>query len=105
MADKISHTKGPWKYSHHKVLEMPVIEAHRNDSTPFNSYYVAYVETTEPPEQAEANARLIAAAPELLEALEMFLVQYHIIGDDHRELRPEIKAALAAIATAKGERP
>lgn len=43
-----------------------------------------------------------AAAIDLLEALEMFMQQYHIPGDKQREQRPEIKAALAAISKAKG---
>jgi len=47
-------------------------------------------------------ARLIAAAPELLEALKMFVAEYEGNGHDERELRPEMKAARAAIAKATG---
>ena len=46
-------------------------------------------------------AKLLAAAPDLLAALEMFLAEYS--GGPERESRPEIKAARAAIAKAKGE--
>src|ERR1700690_2981961 len=44
------------------------------------------------------NARLIAAAPELLDALIMFVAQYEGNGKDSREERPEMIAARAAIA-------
>ena len=52
-------------------------------------------------EEWEANARLIAAAPELLEALE-FLVEHveYYIGD--KEFRP-LENALFAIAKARGQ--
>ena len=46
----------------------------------------------------EADARLIAAAPELLEALESLLAQVEQYGH-----KPECDAARAAIAKAKGE--
>jgi hypothetical protein len=46
-----------------------------------------------------ANARLIAAAPDLLTALRMFMAQYDGDGPE-RALRPEIIAARAAIAKA-----
>jgi hypothetical protein len=51
-------------------------------------------------------ARFIAAAPELLDALESFLVLYKqgqlvIEGDDGND--PVVAAALAAIAKAKGK--
>jgi len=49
-------------------------------------------------EAAEANARLIAAAPELLDALKGVLTQHH--SPDSKE--PEIVRAYAAIAKATG---
>lgn len=48
-----------------------------------------------------ANARLIAAAPELLEALEAITALYDT--DEGCRSLPEYKAAIAAIAKAKGE--
>jgi hypothetical protein len=50
-------------------------------------------------ESLEANARLIAAAPELLAALEALLDDGHI-GDGNR---PATRQALAALAKARGE--
>lgn len=59
-------------------------------------------------EIAEANARLIAAAPDLLEALEHIVNAVAICTDDHGNLTAEIcqaddfRAARAAIAKATG---
>jgi hypothetical protein len=61
---KQGHTEGPWRYQpplgegDHAVLSEKI--------TNFGNFYVAVVHGGK---QAEANARLIAAAPELLEAL------------------------------------
>lgn len=49
--------------------------------------------------EGEANARLIAAAPELYEALEAFRPFFE--GDDH----PKCKQMRAALAKASGETP
>jgi hypothetical protein len=56
----------------------------------------------------EANGKLMAAAPELLNALESFMVLYKqgqlvIEGDDGND--PIVAAALKAIAKATGEKP
>lgn len=48
----------------------------------------------------EANAALIAAAPELLEALEDYVKVHEFLG--HAD-RPHYQAAIKAIAKAKGE--
>ena len=55
------------------------------------------------PGETEANARLIAAAPDLILALKMFLAQYGGREGDPRERRPEIIAARRAIAKAERE--
>jgi len=54
----------------------------------------------------KANARLIAAAPDLLEALEVILRDHmavHGVGD--LEMQPALFQARAAITKAKGEQP
>jgi hypothetical protein len=58
--------------------------------------------------EMNANTLLIAAAPELLDALECFMVLYEqgqlvIKGDDGND--PIVAAALKAIAKATGEQP
>ncbi len=57
----------------------------------------------------EANAALIAAAPDMLEALEGLLEKYPVVpasqllGDEIKEQSQRLSAARAAIAKAKGE--
>lgn len=57
------HTPGPWKYeaSTKTVRSIP------------SNYWIATMDSWEGAVNHEANARLIAAAPDLLEALEMLL--------------------------------
>ena len=97
------HTPGPWKqrvwdYSHatppRKELnienETNLIATLQCDFPGDNPYII-------PGDEARANARLIAAAPELLEALEDACLTYAV----HGEQPPE--KWLAAIAHATGE--
>ena len=85
---KQSHTEGPWRISvqpgygiYHKNIWVAEINT---DSMPFD--------------EANSNARLIAAAPDLLEALRDGIGLYPIPS----RMRT---AALAAIAKATGEQP
>lgn len=89
-----THTPGPWRVEFR--LNRLMVRAGEAD----------VVAVAMPDEQdSKANARLIAAAPDLLAALEMFVDQYQGSGQDERELRPEMIAARAAIAKAKGDQP
>lgn len=60
------------------------------------------------PDNGEANARLIAAAPELLEAMESLFEHCEMVhkhwgdGDNTKEANAAIEAGKAAIAKAKG---
>jgi len=77
------HSPGPW------TVDRNMIETASGEVIAQVSYKQAgYV---------RANARLMAAAPALLEALKLFMNQYDGLG---RENRPEIAAARAAIANA-----
>ena len=88
------HTPGPWKsYEDDGFINLMVVDA--------EGYYIAEA-MGRTKKNMEANARLIAAAPELLEALEKLCNRWQ--GDTelyaHGE---EIKAGRAAIAKAKGQ--
>ena len=52
---------------------------------------------------AKANANLISAAPDMLEALERIIPTVEYLADGRVEVLAKIKAAKAAIAKAKGE--
>jgi len=87
----MKHTKGPWNIGI------------GNDVGPDDDYYVEWV--TAGPAQlhednAEADANLIAAAPEMLEALEELAMFYKEIDQDHPEY---LDRAINVIAKAKGE--
>lgn len=97
------HTPGPWIAHGDAVLW-------NNRST-----YRELVATTQGMLNAEANARLIAAAPALLEALRPFaalLAEHHerlpdnqpIFGINNNKFTVgEMRAAVAAIAAAEGD--
>ena len=88
----MSHTKGPWIFT---PGNMPAIA----DST---CAPVAMQCRRGTPEEAKANAQLIAAAPELLEALERLLLRCEEILPSY-DAKDVIEPARAAIAKAKGE--
>ena len=94
------HAPGPWKTTHSEVSGYRV-----SDSTGWG-VAVVLKDTND-----EANARLIAAAPQMLEALEACADYWHIKhnpGDEHGELL-SLSAERAqrlirvALAAAKGE--
>lgn len=122
---KVQHTPGPWEllgamnnvYSERGIKNASGMTAYENDR-----WHIAQIGTVTrcketaqfeeiPEKELMANARLIAAAPELLEALEN-LLQYTteqarqfdgpFDGDDDFYLF-HVNAARAAIAKAKGE--
>jgi hypothetical protein len=88
-----NHTPGPWIYS-------GINNEGKISSTMFsreNGELVGTITT------AEANARLIAAAPDLLEALEFLLADWIAInGDRITGSRVPAEKAIAAIRKAKG---
>ena len=101
------YTPGPWKvevwdYSNAKVprkelniqTESNLLATLQCDFDENNSYVISKPE-------AEANARLMAAAPELLEALERLYAAF--LDCDGREEGIAAGTARAAIAKAKGE--
>ena len=89
-----AHTKGPWMAASNpsSVVGWPVVAPHATGRSVCN--------VTTGHEDAAANARLIAAAPELLEALERLADPAHGVN----RLPPwAVGIARAAIAKARGE--
>ena len=89
------HTPGPWVIK--KSALSYFIDARLKGST---MQEVAYIGATEINEQQGANARLISAAPDLLEALEFMLSEFGK-QDGHTDYSA-IDKAEAAIKKAKG---
>ena len=89
------HTPGPWHLEEREyagVMWDAIVRNHEND--PVASVGMAgYTKAT-----GQANARLIAAAPEMLEALKATVVNV----DTLRFTLPSIDRVLAAIAKAEG---
>lgn len=97
------HTPGPWTvhpiYNNAPVLEnigvYEIEEAHEEGKE-------SLMEGCDPWPAIEANARLIAAAPDLLEALEWIVQPDHPIGSNAEFAQKAAKIAATAIAKAKG---
>lgn len=89
-----THTKGPWLYNPEETHN----HVHSDDITgsAICSFDMAYVHRTQ--EEKEANGYLIAAAPELLEALENMV---ETLGEGFKNTVLLIKAQ-AAIKKARG---
>ena len=88
-----AYTPGPWYYSSGMVWadadeRVAIARADRNEPATL-------------PTERDANARLIAAAPEMLEALEVIMSVSFF--DTWLETQPVYKLALAAIQKARGE--
>jgi hypothetical protein len=92
-------TPGPWiyEYSPWKAQdghEIPAYEVHGEEK-------ICDTNENRPAKEQEANARLIAAAPELLVALQAAL-EVMELDNYGGENNPAIRRARAAIAEAKG---
>lgn len=98
------HTPGPWAYSRHDQFGGWRFYVAQADGAPYTPHYsdvatlIAETVSDERRSIQEANARLIAAAPELLEALQ-FVMTAH--GE---QLDMAFQQAQAAIAKAIGEK-
>jgi len=94
-----SHTPGPWS-----VINRTEVES--EDHKIADCYVLLGEHERElwepvPDEQMDANTRLIAAAPELLEALETLVDAYE--QEEGVCFCPDCEEAKAAIKSAKGE--
>jgi hypothetical protein len=96
-----NHTPGPWKqFGQSQDRYLAVIDSipDRKDRVVANC--ICHVALTN--KDAKANAQLIAAAPELLEALDSLVSACDLPGD-HCEVEQALPRAIAAIKKAKGE--
>jgi hypothetical protein len=106
--NEAKHTPGPWHFcgSQYSASDKPAVTARNTGTgylTPEGWHYVIPAIDGATNEQAEANARLIAAAPDLLSALAA-LVDSLASADEEGLLEhaPQMEAARAAIAAATG---
>jgi hypothetical protein len=105
------HTPGPWAFSKSDMfgdLRFYVAQSDAAPYTPNFSDVTTLIAETVPSERQyiqEANARLIAAAPELLEALHVIVDAFDSLPPTHeaRYAHLKINTARAAIAKATGE--
>lgn len=83
----MSHTKGPWKWEDGYIVDSQQVP-----------YPVASVNAMGSIAESEANARLIAAAPEMLDALNLVLDYLHAFQEeeysDERKLRVLIEGII-----------
>jgi hypothetical protein len=91
----MSHTPGPWAYENYDGTVHVFID--NEGGTPSICKLVG--------NDKDANARLIAAAPEMLEALEAIDSYWSSTGEDDwiRFFNTGLQPARAAIAKARGE--
>jgi hypothetical protein len=92
------HTRGPWK-----VRQSREVFCGNKRVCHVNAASVTPLSMRDELNVAAANARLIAAAPELLEALQMLESHCERMGFNTREEVPLLEAARAAILKATGE--
>ena len=93
----IKHSPGPWQAHHHESTDTYTIHVAGRS---WETWAVAHVGDCT---QDEANARLIAASPELLDALVVALPVLEAFDRQAAYAIPELAIARAAIAKATGE--
>ncbi len=89
------HTPGPWDAHHHESTDTYTIHVAGRS---WESWAIAHVGDCT---QDEANARLIAAAPDLLDALRQWAAAER--DSDMEEMANAIRSRDAAISKATGE--
>jgi len=101
----MKHTPGPWTVKQtrgNNLYEHEILATHKKIAImATDSYFIKGPGETEKAQAITADARLIAAAPELLEALKALSHQEDWIGEDAPCGSP-IGRAWAAIAKAEG---
>jgi len=88
----MTHTQGPWIIENKDILGAPNAIAH-----------VCTVNHQLPSNEIKANTHLIAAAPEMLEALETLTTTANVKEIDPLIMFVSIEKAINAISKARGE--
>lgn len=94
------HTPGPWMLTERTIYALNEQGANRFHASVRDNYAPTY--------ELNANARLMAAAPELLDALEKIKLRLEVYLDDERDMAESsmqlcLDYAQQAIAKARGE--
>ena len=99
-----THTPGPWRVIFKNITDTPEVWA---EPRPHQQYMIALLGRNDTLRPAEANARLIAAAPDLLAALEAAHAALTLAALGSSNAQQEARTAKArveaAIAKARGE--
>jgi len=98
------HTTGPWRLGKDEMGELHTVWGAQAGVAITSVFDNVFGPDCPPQAEATANARLIAAAPDLLDALR-WLLAFWRPGSDHDtdEVRLAVAAARAAIAKATGK--
>ena len=95
----MNYTKGEWKYYYDGMKGITAVCA--EDGIDLFTNEVAKIQG-DTQEEKDANAYLIAAAPEMYEALERLMVALEECGSVHNDVRVAYNLAKPALAKAKG---
>ena len=95
------HTPGPWAIESPDISGAP-FRVRKSENHPQGDLTICHVNPYLAYE-SEANARLIASAPEMLQALESCLDYLLMDSMIEEDAAPEIESIRKAIAKAKGE--
>jgi hypothetical protein len=98
--ERMPHTKGPWRLGQFGAIHGgPLVEYFNGSAQPQIALAILHEQIT--PEEWDANARLIVAAPEFLEAAKFFAKAMNH-GAKSRALDDSLNMFQAAIAKAEG---
>lgn len=99
--EAVKHTPGPWRYEN-KIDKRADGYVRCEQTLPGAEFGVAVARVTGEGPEARANARLIAAAPEMLEALNLLVGELETSRPNEWRLMEFKRAAELAIAKAEG---
>ncbi len=96
----MKHTQAPWQFTGNTIYALEHHGWRKGEEVMQNRFYAAaYGATGTPPEEVSANIALMAAAPELLEALQE---AKHMFANEYPG-HPTTERIFAAILKATGE--